>query len=279
MLIEVDADVVVFQELWHKDALDEVLSVPELSNYQTQYIADRWYNIAVAMIVRAPWHIASAEVIKKFPFTELVKLDDGDGEDDDVSVHIDQFSRSVIKAQIAHSSHQKTPPFTLYACHLKSKLPARMSNVDRHYRSAVGSAVSTIRRTAEATALRMMLIDQMRGSNTPVVVIGDLNDDPLSNTLSLITDQPTLSNRARGADRSLYSTLFFQQLKSFRDVYYTHEHNSHKGVLDHILVSEEFFEYSSDVIWKHQDTRIWNDHIDDDNPYSTDHGIIRSSFR
>ncbi|MFG1496130.1 endonuclease/exonuclease/phosphatase family protein [Saccharospirillum sp. HFRX-1] len=279
LLIEVDADIVVFQELWHKDALDDVLSVAELSGYRTQYIADRWYNIAVAMIVRAPWQITSAEVIKKFPFTKLVKLDEGDGEDDEVSVSIDQFSRSIIKAQVAHSSDRNTPPFTLYACHLKSKLPARVTRLPSHYRSAIGSALSTIRRTAEATALRMMLIDQLRGSNTPVVVIGDLNDDPLSNTLSLITDQPTLSNRARGADRSLYSTLFFQQLKSFRDVYYTHEHNSHKGVLDHILVSEEFFEYSQDMIWKHQDTRIWNDHIDDDNPYRTDHGIIRSSFR
>lgn len=279
MLIELDADVVVFQELWHPDCLRDVLATPELENYQTQFIADSWYNIAVAMIVRPPWKVAASHTIKKFPFSELIKLDEGDGEDDEVTVRIDRFSRSIIKAQLVHESHRGTPPFTLFACHLKSKLPTRVSALPNEYRSAVGSAISTIRRTAEATALRMMLIDQLRGSGTPVVVIGDLNDDPLSNTLSLITDQPTMSNRARGADRSLYSTLFFQQLKSFQDVYYTHEHNSHRSVLDHILVSEEFFEYSSDVIWKHQDTRIWNDHIDDDNPYSTDHGIIRSSFR
>lgn len=279
MLIRMDADVVALQELWHPDCLRDVLAVPELADYEPVFIGPEWYNIAVAMLVRRPWQVTEKENIKRFRFSKLVKLDEGDGRDDDVAVSIKQFSRTIIKATIEHASDTRTPPLTVFACHLKSKLPAQVSGIARAYSGAVGSALATIRRTAEATALRILLVDHMRGSGTPTVVMGDLNDDPLSNTLSLISELPSMTPRARGVDKALYSTLFLQQLKSFRDVFYTHQHEHHRSVLDHILVSEEFFEYSPDCIWKHQDTRIFNDHIDDDHPYSSDHGIICSAFR
>ena len=279
MLLKANADVVAFQELWHKDCLDDVLNTPELSDYKAVYIAPEWYNIAVAMIIRSPWELAeTAEVIKNFPFSELIKLDDHDGEDDEVSVSINRFSRSILKVKLKHSESGSIPEITVFACHLRSKLPSSAKSFNKNYQNAVGSAISTIRRTAEATALRMILIDHMQGAGTPTVVIGDLNDDTLSSTLSLITDQPTMSKSSRGGDKHLYNTLQFQQLKSFNDVYYTHEYNNHKGVLDHILVSEEFFEYSGDSIWTHKQTQVWNDHIQDDELSSSDHGIVMSLF-
>ncbi|MCK4833752.1 MAG: endonuclease/exonuclease/phosphatase family protein, partial [Gammaproteobacteria bacterium] len=236
-------------------------------------------NIAVALVVRKPWVVSgNVEVVKNFPFTELMKIDEQDGEDDEVTVKISKFSRSIIKVRIKNQDSSSTPEITVFACHLKSKLPSRPSGISSAYRSSVGSAISTIRRTAEATALRMMMIDHMQGQGTPTVVLGDFNDTPLSNTLNLITDQPTMTKRARGGDKSLYCTLHLQQLKSFRDVFFTHEFKNHKGMLDHILVSEEFFEHSSDAVWSHKDTRIWNDYIEDDHSYTSDHGIIKSSF-
>ena len=279
-LAKVDADVIGFQELWSRECLDDVLSAAEFSAYKPLYISDQWRNIAVAMAVREPWQVVGdAEIIKSFPFEELVKVDDNDGEDDDFLLNINRFSRSVIKARLKHAESASTPEITVFACHLKSKLPSRVRSFDRVYTSAVGSSLSTIRRTAEALALRMMLIDHMAGTDTPTVVIGDLNDDPLSNTLNLITDQPRMTKRARGGDKSLYSALHLQLLRSFGDVYYTHEHNNHLGVLDHVLVSEEFFEHSTDAIWEHNGTVIWNDHLDDDDPATTDHGIIKASFK
>lgn len=278
-LIELDADVVALQELWHPECLDTVLDTPELADYQTVYIGDEWYNIAVAIIVRRPWVVSASETIKTFPFEQLVKVDEDDGEDDEVEVKINKFSRTIIKATIQHSDDTRTPSINVFACHLKSKLASRVRGIDSAYASTVGSAISTIRRTAEATALRMLLIDHMAGEATPTVVLGDLNDDPQSNTLSLITQQPSITKRARGGDKALYSTLFLQQLQSFRDVYYTHEHNHHKSVIDHILVSEEFFEHSSDAVWRHDNTRIWSDHIEDTQAHTSDHGIIKASFK
>ena len=279
-LREVDADVVVFQELWSKECLDEVLQLEEYQDYKAHYISNSWYQIAVALVVRSPWQVeGSIDVIKNFPFQQMVKIDSDDGEDDEVAVNIKRFSRSVIKAKIKNVNDVSTPSITLFGCHLKSKLPSKAENVDGKYQEAVGSAISTIRRTAEATALRMILIDHMEGADTPTVVIGDLNDDSLSNTVNIITDQPKMTKNSRGSDKSLYSTLFLQQLQSFRDVFYSHEYKNHLGVLDHILVSEEFFEHSTDAIWEHEDTRIWNDHVGDKNPHSTDHGIVKSSFK
>ena len=278
-LRELDADVVAIQELWSKSCLDDVLGHPGLENYTAHYIKDEWYDIANALIVRRPWTVdGEIEVIKDFPFDQLVKVDEGDGQDDEVTVNITRFSRSVIRAQL-HHDNDSTPDVTVFACHLKSKLPARTSSIEPAHRKAVGSALSTIRRTAEATALRMMLVDHMAGQHTPTVVLGDLNDDPLSNTLNIITDQPRMTRRSRGGDKSLYSALFLEQLRSFRDVFYTHEYSNHRGVLDHVLVSEEFFEHSTDCVWELEEVQILNDHVEDKRQYTSDHGIIKASFR
>lgn len=278
-LRELDADVVAIQELWSKSGLDDVLAHAGLEDYTAHYIKDEWYDIACALVVRAPWAVGgSIEVIKEFPFDQLVKVDEDDGQDDEVTVNITRFSRSVIKAKIHHDS-ASTPDVTVFACHLKSKLPARVSSIAAPHRKAVGSALSTIRRTAEATALRMMLVEHMSGQATPTVVLGDLNDDPLSNTLNILTEQPRMTKRSRGGDKSLYSALFLEQLRSFRDVFYTHEYSNHRGVLDHVLVSEEFFEHSTDSVWELDEVQILNDHIDDRRQYTSDHGIIKASFK
>ncbi len=279
-LRELDADVVAIQELWSRSCLDDVISHPGLEDYTAYYIKDDWYDIACALLVRSPWSVeGSIGVIKNFPFDQLVKLDEGDGEDDEVTVNITRFSRSVIQAKLRHADDH-TPDVTVFACHLKSKLPARTgANIDAAHRKAVGSALSTIRRTAEATALRMILVDHLAGQHTPTVVLGDLNDDPLSNTLNIITDQPRMTKRSRGGDKSLYSALFLEQLRSFRDVFYTHEHSNHRGVLDHVLVSEEFFEHSTDSVWELDEVLILNDHVDDKQAHTSDHGVIKASFR
>lgn len=278
---ELDADVIALQELWSRSCLDDVLSHAGLEDYTAHYIKEQgidWYDIANALVVRAPWAVkGSVELIKQFPFEKLVKVDEGDGEDDEVTVNITRFSRTVIKATLEHQD-ANTPDVTVFACHLKSKLPARVSAIAAPHRKAVGSALSTIRRTAEATALRLMLVDHMTGRATPTVVLGDINDDPLSNTLSILSDQPTMTRRSRGGDKSLYSALFLKQLRSFRDVYYTHEYGNHRGVLDHVLVSEEFFEHSSDSVWELEEVLVLNDHIDDKRAYTSDHGIIKASF-
>lgn len=276
---KLDADVIAFQELWSQQCLIDTFDSPDLADYSLEFIKNEWYNIAVAVAVRKPWQVQHKEIIKKFPFDSLVKLDERDGSDDEIEVKVDRFSRAIIHLTLEHHERPVVPEIELFAVHLKSKLPARVQMTEGSYEGTVGSAISTIRRTAEAAALRCILTNHMKGTNNPVVVLGDLNDDPRSNTLALITEQPRLDVNARGRDTALYSTLQLEKLKSFRDVFYTHDFNNMKDTLDHVLVSEEFFESSNDARWRHLETRIWNDYIQDDEKHTSDHGVIKASFK
>ena len=279
MLQELDADVIAFQELWKASCLTDAFNAAGSSQqYKLVFIKPSWRDMAVAMAVRRPWQLQSRRAIKKFPYSSLQKTDVGDGKDDEIEVRIDRFARAVLKVKICHSEDTEVPQISVFGAHFKSKLPTNVDIGPEIQRDTIGAAISTIRRTAEAAGLRWILTNAMKKTGTPVVVLGDLNDDPRSNTLSILTQQPSLSPSATGGDNALYSTLQMHQLNSFRDVFYTHEYNRLRDTLDHVLVSEQFFAGSPDHHWSLSDVRIWNDFIDDDRSDTTDHGVIRASF-
>ena len=59
---------------------------------------------------------------------------------------------------------------------MRADMAAYDADPDRYknHAQAIGGAMSTIRRTAEATALRILLTRAMKGTVTPVIVLGDL---------------------------------------------------------------------------------------------------------
>lgn len=74
-----------------------------------------------------------------------------------------------------------------------------------------------------------------------------------------------------------------QRYRQLRDVGFTHEHNHVRDVLDHILVSEQFYDHSRRKTWSFQELRVWNDHVvpaaENPDRTMTDHGVIRATFR
>jgi len=152
------------------------------------------------------------------------------------------------------------------------------------HREAIGAGISTIRRTAEATALRMILTEQMKNNNTPVVVIGDINDGISSNTMNILTGQPNylMGLSMGGGDTDLYTAQTLQEYRSTRDVYYTHIHQNNRESLDQILVSQEFYDNSRKRIWSFKGLDVNNDHLnfeDHRETGSNDHGVIRATFQ
>ncbi len=144
--------------------------------------------------------------------------------------------------------------------------------------------MSTIRRTAEATALRMMLTEVTKGTVTPVIVLGDLNDGQLSNTLNIITQQPRylVGDSTGGSDIALYTAQTLQEYRDSRDVYYTHVHEDMRESLDHVLFSEQFYDHSRRRIWLFDGLSIANDHLDDVDHKAAgtgDHGVVKVRFR
>ena len=215
---KLNADVIAFQELWNARCLEDIFSSPVLAGqYSLHFIKPTWYNIAVAAAVRNSWAVSGTVVHKEFPDEfKLVKRLNRSDEDDDIDVTIGKFSRSILQVNLNHSTDPAPDDIHVFCTHLKSKLPTRLDREEndnpafKHHDDAVGAAISTIRRTAEAAALRWILTEDMKDTNHPVVVLGDFNDSQLSNTLAIIGSQPTLrlreaSRAGNRSDTGLYS--------------------------------------------------------------------------
>ena len=150
--------------------------------------------------------------------------------------------------------------------------------------NAFGAAISTIRRTAEADALRVLLTGVMKGTTTPVIVLGDINDGQPSNTVNILTEQPNylVGESTGGADIGLYTAQTLQEYRDTRDVYYTHVHQDLRESLDHVLVSEQFYDNSRKRLWLFDGLVINNDHLNYENHKETgtgDHGVVKVTFK
>lgn len=293
MITKLSADVWGFQELWHRDALIKVFSETPFSNNYELLVPDNHtgQKIVCAGAVKKTILVGQPKWIEDFPQKFKLLSGGDDPQTSDISVQVDKFSRPVLKFRIKPRSNGKT--ISVYVAHLKSKSPTRIYyeqwyKDDKEYYSKhtenLGSAIATIRRTSEAAALRMILTDEMKGNEIPVVVLGDLNDGQHSNTLNVLTGQPNylLSGFTKGgSDVDLYTVGTLQEYRSLRDVYYTHVHQNLKESLDHILVSQEFYDNSKKRVWAFKGMEILNDHLNTEDHKSngtSDHGVVKATF-
>ena len=314
LLKGLEADVIAFQELWAPECLVDLFEKAGLAQtYELAFIKDGgWDGIAVAAAVRKPWAIAGSVRHKDFPAgfklkkrdrtmreiinepTEVDLLDDEsllpNHEDDDISVSISRFSRSALQVSVRHSEVDDVPEIQVFCTHLKSKLPTRIDLEEfrddriKPHRDALGAALSTIRRTAEAAALRVILNETMKDNDVPVVVLGDLNDGQFSNTLGILSDQPSYrlyadSRTARRNDDGLFTAVNMQQLRSLKDYLYTHEFKGIREVIDHVMVSEQFYDHANGRLWAFREMHVLNDHIGHkEGRIKSDHAFLQARF-
>lgn len=287
------SDVYGFQELWHAASLAHVLNTAGMSNdYDLLAPANAdGTRIDCAAIVRKGLLQGTPEWITDFPDGFLLQAKGDDPQTPHIAVNITGFSRPVLHFSIRPRS--AGPDVHVYVCHFKSKAPAKVfneawykANKTRYARHAtgIGAALSTIRRTAEAAAVRFLLSEQMKGNDTPVIVLGDINDGQHSNTANVLTEQPRylVGESKGGGDTALYTAQTLQEYRDTRDVYYTHVHQDIRESLDHILVSQEFYDNSKKRIWMFDGLAINNDHLNFDDHEAdgtTDHGLIRATFK
>ncbi len=286
-------DIVGLQELWHADAMAAVLEEANLDDdYDLLAAPATGGRIVCAAIVRKGLLRGDPQWISSFPAAVRLENTTGDPQAPDIAVRISGFSRPVLAFDVAL---REAPPLTrVFVTHLKSKLPAEISaepwydrDVHGPHRTALGAALATIRRTAEATALRVILTDAMKGTVTPVLVLGDLNDGDHSNTINILTEQPRylVGDSRGGGDVALYTGQTLQEYRDTRDVYYTHVHEDLRESLDHVLVSEQFYDHSYRRLWLFDGLTITNDHLNDEDSAAHrakgtgDHGIVKVSFR
>ena len=304
-LKRLDAEVIGFQELWARQALVDAFEAAELIDDYDLVARDApgRGRPQVALAVRKDRRgnsqlLPGAEWQPNFP--ESFRFDqvrETDGAAEEITITLNEFSRPVLRAQIQSEGRSPKPPVvTVYVAHLKSKGPARLSFADprpdilNDHPNIARSALSHVRRVLEAGALRAILDEVMAPEDedalSPVVVMGDLNDGTLSVTNELISDQPTYrviekSTAGRSSNKGLYSAEQLQQLRSLRHVYYTYIFQDKLESLDHIMVSEEFYDHSRKRRWSFREMEVFNDHVgrsEDKDAGAGDHGLVRAYF-
>lgn len=287
------ADVFGFQELWHADSIRHAVEAAGLDSDYDLLVPTgaKGKGIVCAAMVRKGLLNGTPEWIVDFPDKFMLQSTGDDPQTPAIAVKIDSFSRPVLHFMIAPREDHE--PVHVYVCHFKSKGPTQVfreswfkadPDTYKKHSTNIGSAVSTIRRTAEAAALRFILTEQMKGNRTPVIVIGDVNDGQHSNTVNILTEQPKflVGDSMGGGDVSLYTAQTLQEYRTSRDVYYTHIHQDVMESLDHILVSEEFYDNSRRRLWMFDGMTVNNDHLNfDDHKTSgtNDHGVICAKFK
>ncbi|NHB77141.1 endonuclease/exonuclease/phosphatase family protein [Rhodobacter calidifons] len=282
-----------FQELWHRASLERAVAAAGLAAEYDLLIppdADGTRILCAAMVAKGLL-VGRPEWISDFPEAFVLESRGDDPQTAAISVKLRGFSRPVLHFTIRPRDDQ--PLVHVFVCHFKSKDPTRVFrerwfNADREgykpHQTNLGSALSTIRRTAEASALRFLLTGLMRGTDAPVIVLGDINDGQMSNTANILTEQPRylVGDSIGGGDLALYTAQTLQEYRNTRDVYYTHIHQDMMESLDHILVSQEFYDNSRKRIWLFAGMVVMNDHLNwDDHKDSgtNDHGIVSARFR
>lgn len=291
-LERLEADVVGLQELWAGAALDEALAAAGMAeDYAALVPPDHTdKRIVCAAAVRRDMLVGTPEWITDFPPEYVLKTGGDDPQQDYLEVKLSTFSRPVLHFQV--QPDERTPVIHVFVCHFKSRRPTQIwrerswyeKEVHGPHLNALGYAISTVRRTAEAAALRVLITQLIKNTDTPVVVIGDMNDGKDSNTLNILSEQPRYLSplSSGGGDNALYTAQTMQEYRSVRDVYYTHVYQGQRESLDHILFSQEFYDNSRRRKWAFDEMVVQNDHLNyDDHKESgtNDHGVIRVGFK
>ncbi|PSN10697.1 alpha-1,4 polygalactosaminidase [filamentous cyanobacterium CCT1] len=270
-------DICGFQEVFHRGALKEALHRSEYHQQHEIVMAEGFgRGPGVALATRFP--VLGQRVYDEFPAESILELDGAE-------IPVRRFSHPVLAVDLALT---ETIQCTVFVVHLKSKRPMMSNGVDRSdpIEIAKGHARSLIRRTAEATALRFLLMEGLRDRNYPVIVMGDVNDNHTAVTTQIVSGQPPWEcwpyrKKAPVWDVLLYQVKDIQARLGYGDHYYTHIHNGHYDSLDHIMVSEEFSAQNRDRIGRVTYVSVFNDHIFDQTlledsiePWQSDHGQV-----
>ena len=283
-LRRMDADVVGFQEVFHEEALQEVCKRSEQFSAATVVApgADGMSGPRLGLATRLPVTEAATTIVE-FPTGVDVAVDG-------LALPVGSFSRPVLRARLRLDA---TREVTVFVVHLKSKRPIRDPNADEHdpREEALGKARALIRRASEAAALRFLLLDEIVGNARPAIVLGDLNDAARAVTTDIVMgDEPSRfwpeqEKKPAYWDRLLYSAHEINTRRAGRDVSYTHIFNGHYENLDHILVSQEFFERNPQRIAEVANVRYFNDHLfdgrlsnDDRDRIASDHAQVVAEF-
>ncbi|WNG15172.1 endonuclease/exonuclease/phosphatase family protein [Cystobacter fuscus] len=282
-LRRMDAEIVGFQEVWHLDALKDAVQAgaPGAAPFHVMVAAQEQKTPQVGLAT-------SLEVVRTithhdFPdgFTLTVS---------GIPDPIKSFSRPVLQADLKLPEGHE---LSVLVAHLKSKRPLLDEGAESDAKNiALGSARSLMVRSAEAYALRCILLKLMEGTQRPVVLLGDLNDSALSVTTVIVSGTPPVHYLPHDEKQAIWDVLLYNAFdiqarqNTRRDVSYSHIYNGYYDTLDQIYVSQEFSRLNPRRLGEVEYVHYFNDHLVDrtlsrERPdrIQSDHGQVVATLR
>ncbi|MGG1152626.1 endonuclease/exonuclease/phosphatase family protein [Bacillus wiedmannii] len=278
-LLKMNCDVIGFQEVFSFDALRELIKeagFTYFSTVDTPTIDPENNSVYVSPIVA---------IGSKHPITSVYPVKIPSPTRDDIAITNDfKFSRTPIKAKIDIKDFGE---ILFYVVHLKSKRPVIETpnflpsepwdkKVLETLRSrSKGHITSLLQRGLESAFLYHEVSDALRINNpTPVVILGDLNDDEHSIPLEALMNRERLNevdgtrynNLPSEAKRSIYSYTIYDAFDiapnpSGQPRIPTHYYNNIGNVLDYILVSNAFNERNPHKIGRIITHKVFDEHL------------------
>lgn len=264
-----NADVIVFQEVFHMQALEEAVRASRTMR-NAKIIARDAVRMPpknslvpqVAVVTRLPLADEPNWVEhypKKLSITPL-------GYD----APINQITRAVPHISVRLPNGVK---LHILGLHLKSKRPDYLDSEDESNPDDLALATyrSLMRRGADAIAIRQYLNGLLQRNHEPCIVMGDYNDHAYAVSTQLIAGTGRFG-------KSFYDFQLFDAMRiqtkndPQRYVAYTYIHDGALEVLDHVLVSEEFHTESRHQIAQVREVYSLNDHLHTRQPEASDHG-------
>ncbi len=279
-----NADVLAVQEVWDEAALKAAISrsglhydlvaVPGTENTASSHGAQGTPRVGLATRLA----VDQLQSFSDFPADIGVEVPD-------IGRHA-RFERPALLASLRMKHGQSVHVLT---AHLKSKRPKFLQDSqgnpledrDDPKIAARAGLRSLIMRGAEATALRCIVIDLLRHTKVPLVVMGDFNDSPHSVTTQLIAATSEIAYDKAARDIALFNAYEMQgEWALKKDVAYSHIHQGYPEVLDQILVSEEFVPGSKFSLGDVRRVDYFNDHLQEGRDrIRSDHGLVRALLR
>jgi endonuclease/exonuclease/phosphatase family metal-dependent hydrolase len=249
-------DVLAVQEVGDPDALGDL----------TGLLGGEWRHVTSEHFEAA--HPIRVGFLSRLPIEVLADAADfpaqlGTTQTDDSGTHISRMGRGALAVRVEAPGQE----LILIACHLKSKLlsfpsgspsdgeKSRFAPKDEGERARY-AAYALNRRTAEAVTVRALadLLLDAQGRTRPVMVLGDLNDEPQAATTQILLGPPGSELGTLGADRpdgGDASRLWNLAPRIPEDERYSRIYRGRGELIDHILASQTLLAQTQEVHMVH----------------------------
>lgn len=278
-LVRLNADIIACQEVWDETALRATVASSRL-RYQTIMAPGAETGATGTprngLITRL--QLESLETLYEFPSGMSVPVPElGDH---------GRFERPILNARLRNKQGQL---LHVLVAHLKSKRPKFLQDEagnpledrDDPRISVRASLRSLVMRAAEAAALRSLVVDLLKDTHEPLILMGDLNDGPHAVTTQMVAATAEVAYNREARDTALFNAYEIQTGATLlRDVAYSHIYQGYAEVLDQIFVSEEFMPDSRFSLGDVRRVDYFNDHLNEGRDrIRSDHGFVRALLR